>query len=70
MNRIGVYICHCGGNISEVVDINKVVGFVLEETDVVLVRDHEHMCSETGQQLVVDDIREHQLDKVVISACS
>ncbi len=70
MKKIGVYICHCGGNISEVVDVKKVVAFAEKEADVALVRDHEHMCSETGQKLVMDDIAGHKLDKVVIAACS
>jgi len=70
MKRIGVYVCHCGGNISEVVDVKKVTENAKEQSEVVLVRDHEHMCSETGQNLVIDDIKEHKLDKVVIAACS
>jgi NADH:ubiquinone oxidoreductase subunit E/NAD-dependent dihydropyrimidine dehydrogenase PreA subunit len=68
--RIGVYVCHCGGNISEVVDVKKVAAFAGEQVDVALVRDYEHMCSEAGQKLVLDDIKEHNLDKIVIAACS
>jgi len=70
MKRTGVYVCHCGGNISEVVDIKSVVECAEKQSDVVLVKDHEHMCSETGQNLVINDIREHRLDSVVIAACS
>ncbi len=70
MKRIGVYVCHCGGNISEVVDVKKVAAFAEKQPDVVLVRNNEHMCSEVGQKLVIDDIKEHKLDKVVIAACS
>ena len=70
MKRIGVYVCHCGGNISEVVDVKKVAETAKEQGEVVLVRDHEHMCSETGQNLVIADVKEHKLDKVVIAACS
>ena len=70
MKRIGVYVCHCGGNISEVVDVKKVAEYSKGIGEVVLVRDHEHMCSETGQNLVIDDIKEQNLDRVVIAACS
>ncbi|HDT14071.1 MAG TPA: disulfide reductase, partial [Candidatus Aminicenantes bacterium] len=70
MTRTGVYVCHCGGNISETVDIQQVVEDARQQSGVVLVRDHEHMCSETGQNLVVSDIKEHRLDRVVIAACS
>lgn len=68
--RIGVYICHCGGNISEVVDIEEVTSFAGGQPDVVFSKDHTHMCSEVGQQLVIDDIKEHSLNKVVVAACT
>ncbi len=68
--KIGVYVCHCGGNISEVVDVKGVAEFSRKQADVVLTRDYEHMCSEIGQKMVQDDIKEHKLDKIVIAACS
>ena len=68
--RIGVYVCHCGGNISEAVDIGALVSFAEQQPDVVLVRDYSHMCSEVGQKMVFDDIGSDGLDRVVIAACS
>lgn len=68
--RIGVYVCHCGGNISEVVDVEDVSLFAGNQPDVVLARDYSHICSEAGQKLILDDIRENELDRVVIAACS
>jgi len=68
--RIGVYVCHCGGNISEVVDVEDVSLFAGDQADVVLARDYSHMCSEAGQKLILDDIRENDLDRIVIAACS
>ena len=68
--RIGVYVCHCGGNISEVVNIDKVVEAAKQEGDVVLVKDNGHLCSNDGQSVILQDIKEYKLDKVVISACS
>ena len=68
--RIGVYVCHCGGNISEVVDVEEVRKFAEKQPDVVVARNHEHMCSELGQKFIVDDIKEHKLDRVVVAACS
>ena len=70
MARIGVYVCHCGGNISEVIDVKEVAAFAGEKSDVVIAKDETHMCSDVGQQLVLDDIKEHKLDRVVIAACS
>ena len=68
--RIGVYVCHCGGNISEVVDVERVAKAVGEQGDVVISRDYGHMCSDMGQKLISDDIKEHDLDRVVVAACS
>ena len=68
--RIGVYVCHCGGNISEVVDVEEVRAFAESREGVVFARDDTHMCSDIGQQMVLSDVREHGLDRVVIAACS
>ena len=68
--RIGVYVCHCGGNISEVVDVEEVAKIAGEQGDVVISRDYGHMCSDVGQKLIADDIKEHDLDRVVVAACS
>jgi len=68
--RIGVYVCHCGGNISEVVDVKKVAEEASKIGDVVLSKDYPHMCSELGQQMVINDAKKNNLDKVVIAACS
>lgn len=68
--RIGVYVCHCGGNISEVVDVEQVAKAAGEQGEVVISRDYGHMCSDVGQKLIADDIKEHSLDRVVVAACS
>jgi heterodisulfide reductase subunit A2 len=68
--RIGIYICHCTGNISEVIDVREVVTSAEKQPDVVLAKNYTTMCSEVGQKMLIDDIREHNLDRIVISACS
>lgn len=70
MARIGVFVCHCGINIARTVDVEKVVGEIAKEPDVVLAKDYTYVCSTPGQQMVVDSIKEHNLDRVIISACS
>jgi heterodisulfide reductase subunit A len=69
-DRIGVYICHCGTNIARTVDIGDVVEFARRLEGVVLVRDHTYLCSDTGQNLIQEDIRKLGLTRVVIAACS
>ena len=68
--RIGVYVCHCGLNISRTVDCPKVAGLSAEMPDVVVSRDVQYACSEPGQQGIKEDIAEHGLDRVVIASCS
>ncbi len=68
--KIGVYVCHCGGNISEVIDVKRVAEEAKKLGDVIISVDYPHMCSELGQQMVINDAKKNGLDKVVIAACS
>ncbi len=68
--RIGVYICMCGTNIAKIVDVEAVASFVSGLPDVVLARTYKYMCSNPGQEMIVQDIKENQLNRVVVAACS
>ncbi len=68
--RIGVYVCHCGGNISDYVDVDEVVKGVENEPGVAVARTHMFTCSDASQQEMIDEIKEKQLDGVVIASCS
>ena len=68
--RIGVYICHCGTNISLTVDIPAVVEYAKSLPDVVVAKEYKYMCSDPGQDMIQKDIKEHKLTRVVVSSCS
>ncbi len=68
--RIGVYICWCGTNIAKVVDVEAVAGFASGLPNVVLAKSYKYMCSNPGQEMIMQDIREYKLDRVVVAACS
>ena len=68
--RIGVYTCYCGGNISESVQCEKVRQLLEKQDGVVVSRTNMSMCSDAGQQLIEDDIRERGVNRVVIGACA
>ena len=70
MSRIGVFVCHCGHNIAGVVDVEAVAREVQKHGEVVFTTDYKYMCSDPGQQLIKDSIRDHNLDGVVVAACS
>ncbi len=68
--RVGVYICHCGGNISDVVDVQQVAEEAGRLPGVVVARTHMFMCSDPGQQSIQEDIRNLGLNRVVVASCS
>jgi len=68
--RIGVFVCHCGVNIAGTVDVEAVARRIGTLSDVAISKDYKYMCSEPGQNMVKEAVREHGLTGVVISACS
>ncbi|MEK7708096.1 MAG: disulfide reductase, partial [Verrucomicrobiota bacterium] len=68
--RIGFYVCHCGSNIAAMVDCPAVADYVSKLPGVVVSRDYKYMCSDPGQELIQQDIKEHQLNRVVVASCS
>jgi heterodisulfide reductase subunit A len=68
--KVGVYICHCGTNISGKVNIQEVVAFAKTLPNVSLVREYKFMCSEPGQALIQDDIKAKTVDRIVVASCS
>jgi len=68
--RIGVYICHCGGNISDYVDVEKVRQAVANEPGVAVAKTAMFTCSDATQQEIIRDIREQNLDGLVVASCS
>lgn len=70
MQRIGVFVCHCGSNIAATVDVKKVVEVISQEPGVVHAEDYQYMCSEAGQEKIIQATREKELTGVVVCSCS
>ena len=68
--KIGVYICHCGANIAATVDVEKVTEFAKSLPSVAVARDYKFVCSDPGQELVKNDIKELGLNRIVVASCS
>ncbi len=68
--RIGVYICHCGSNIAGFLDVEKVTDFARSLEGVVMARHYTFMCSDPGQELIKQDIRDMELNRVLVCSCS
>ena len=70
MQRIGVFVCWCGSNIAATVDVEKVSQVLAQEPGVVFSTNYQYMCSQAGQEMIQQSIKEYNLTGVVICSCS
>ncbi len=68
--RIGYYVCHCGHNIAANVDVAIVAKEIEKLPGVVITREYKYMCSDPGQELIQEDIKELNLNRIVVASCS
>ena len=68
--RIGVYVCHCGSNIAGVVDPPSVAEYAATLPGVVRSVDTLYACADSGQNLIKEDIKKYNLNRVVVGACT
>ena len=68
--KVGVYVCHCGGNISDHVDVRKVCENAKNIPGVVKVQDNVFMCSDPGQELIMEDLKSGAVNRVVVASCA
>ncbi|MGZ4199237.1 MAG: CoB--CoM heterodisulfide reductase iron-sulfur subunit A family protein [Thermoleophilia bacterium] len=69
-DKIAVYVCHCGSNIGGKVDVPAVVEWASHQPNVAVAREYKYMCSDPGQELIQNDIKELGVNRVVVAACS
>ena len=60
----------CGTNIAKIVDVEVVVKYASALPGVVLAKTYKYMCSNPGQEMIIQDIRENKLNRIVVAACS
>ncbi len=70
MKKTGVFVCHCGINIAGTVDVKKVAEELAKHHGVAHSEDYVYMCSDPGQNMIVDAIKEKNLDKIIVACCS
>jgi len=68
--RVGVFVCHCGGIISSVVDVKKVADQIAKVPNVVYSTDYLFMCSSPGQELIKEKVKDYNLNRVVVASCT
>ncbi len=70
MKKIGVFICHCGINIAKTVDVEALTEGIRKYPGVVHAENYKYMCSDPGQNLIIEAIKQKNLDAIVVAACS
>jgi heterodisulfide reductase subunit A len=68
--KVGIYICHCGGNISDHVDVHRLAENVKNIPGVAAVHTDMFMCSDPGQELIQNDIKTKTINRVVVASCA
>jgi heterodisulfide reductase subunit A len=68
--KIGVYVCQCGINIASSIDVADVVRFASVLPHVTVARQNKYVCSEPGQKMIAEDIRELGINRVVVASCT
>ena len=68
--KVGVYVCYCGGNISDAVDVEKVCEQARKVPGVVVARSNMFMCSDPGQEMIIEDLKSGLVDRIVVASCS
>ena len=68
--KIGVFVCHCGANISRIVNVPSVVEYCLTLPNVVYAQEQVFSCATNSAQEITDVTREKGLNRVVIAACT
>jgi heterodisulfide reductase subunit A len=68
--RIGIFVCECGGNIGDVVDVKAVVEAVKSWDGVAVAKYHKYLCSKPAQEMILDAVKKESLDRVVVASCT
>ncbi len=68
--RVGVFVCRCGVNIASVVDVPAVRDYARGLPDVAYVAENMFTCSQDTQKLIIEAIKEHRLNRIVVAACT
>jgi heterodisulfide reductase subunit A len=68
--KVGVYVCHCGKNIADIIDIDALTAYAKTLPGVTVARNYKFMCSNNGQEIITEDLKSGLVDRVVVAACS
>ena len=70
LSRVGIFVCECGGNIGDVVDVKAVIEAARSWKGVIVAKYHKYLCSKPAQEMIIDAVKKNNLDRVVIASCT
>jgi len=68
--KIGIFVCECGGNIGDVIDVKTVIDTVKNWEDVAVAKYHKYLCSKPAQEMILEAVKKNNLDRVVVASCT
>ena len=68
--KIGIFVCECGGNIGDVVDVKSVIETTKTWPDVAVAKYHKYLCSKPAQEMILEAVKKENLDRVVVASCT
>ena len=68
--KIGIFVCECGGNIGDVVDVKAVVDAAKGWEGVATAKYHKYMCSKPAQEIIIDAVKKEGLDRIIVASCT
>lgn len=68
--KVGIFVCECGGNIGDVVDVQKVIEAVKSWKGVEVAKYNKYLCSRPAQEMIIDAIKKKNLERVVVASCT
>jgi heterodisulfide reductase subunit A len=68
--KIGLFLCRCGNNIAQNVDIESLQTWALGRDDIACAVAHDLLCSPSGRDFILETIDKNRMDAVLVAACS
>ena len=68
--KIGIFVCECGGNIGDVIDVKAVLEAVKNWDGVIVAKYNKYLCSKPAQEVILEDIKKKNLNRVIVASCT
>ncbi len=70
LQRIGIFLCECGGNISDVINLSTIHDQIKNWDKVIVAEQDKYLCSQPAQEMIIKTIKEKNIDRVIVACCT